>query len=603
MDNLRRSGGEMGGFKFFCNRLANKLIFTFTVTISIFITAFIGISYRRTNDILIKDVINANKSILILVDRNFRNYLTQVDELSITLRKEPQFMEILLDTAPDYPSQTYLKNQLKILFYSRNDLEELRLYVPGSKTLYSISRSNDKLMLQSGRDLVSSEWYRKTVAGEFFRYIEPLAGQQPGGSFLTFNRAWVTIPGWKPLGVISLSLNRLILDQLIMDTLQQPGEVLCIYDRNNQTFYRSDPQFNDTAVVRRLARLAEKVRPGGWGQIKIAGREYLAIFSIAKDREWKIVKLIPVNLIKDQVRQTRDLSFLIGLIFIVAFILLIIIVTNTITKPLRRLANQMAKVGEGNFNVKVETGGSYELTRLAEKFNYMVDRINQLINEKYLAQINEKTARLKALEAQINPHFLYNSLQAIATKTTLSGMKEISRMIEDLAYILRYCIKGGEQVEISQEIQHIQKYLHLQKARFEERLTVVIEVAEGTAAIPIPKLSIQTLVENAVQHALEHMIEAIRISIRIVTRSGQLLITVTDNGPGMTEERLGQVRALMREDGLTDSPGERLGIKNLYSRLKLMYGEQAQLIINSVWGQGTEVTIILPFGSGGETHV
>jgi two-component system sensor histidine kinase YesM len=143
----------------------------------------------------------------------------------------------------------------------------------------------------------------------------------------------------------------------------------------------------------------------------------------------------------------------------------------------------------------------------------------------------------------------------------------------------------------------------LQKARFEERLTVSIEVAEGTAAILIPKLSVQTLVENAVKHALEHMTEAIKISIRVVTKGEQLLIMVTDNGPGMTKEQLQQVYALMREDVLADYSGERLGIKNLYSRLKLMYGEKAQLVIDSVWGRGTEVTIMLPFPSGGEAGV
>ncbi|HYH04544.1 MAG TPA: sensor histidine kinase [Bacillota bacterium] len=600
----RRPAAPFPG-KVFFSRLANKLSLTFAVTISVFITVIIAITYHRTNNILLSEVINANKSILLLLDRNYRDYLTQIDELSITFRKDAQLMEVLTTGSRDYASRNYLENQLKIVFYSRKDLEELQFYLPGANILYTISQSNDKLQLQSGRDFTKTAWYQKTIHGEYFRYIQTPAGKQQGKVFCIFNRALVSIPGWKPLSVVSFSLNRAVLDKLVFSTLNQPGEVLFIYDRTNGPFYCSDIQLTQTGadLVRQLSRFPGVKGGSGYCLTKVQNRQYLAVCHSAENSEWKFVKLIPLELIQDKVRQTRNLSLLIGGVFITVFIGLIIIVTNTITRPLRRLADEMDKVGEGNFNVKVEVGGSYELVRLAEEFNRMVDRINQLINEKYQAQINEKTARLKALEAQINPHFLYNSLQAIAAKTTLGGMKEISRMVENLAYILRYCIKGGEQVTIAQEMQHIQKYLQLQKVRFEERLAVAIEVADESAGILIPKLSIQTLVENAIQHALEQMSRTIKISIRIFFRDEQLLITVSDNGPGMTELQLQRVNALMGEDALATQVGESLGLKNLNSRLKLMYGEQARLIFKSVWGQGTEATMLLPLPTGGTKDV
>ncbi len=226
----------------------------------------------------------------------------------------------------------------------------------------------------------------------------------------------------------------------------------------------------------------------------------------------------------------------------------------------------------------------------------MVNQVNELINEKYLAQLNEKTARLKALEAQINPHFLYNSLQAIATKAVLGGMKDISAMVEALAYILRYCFKEGDRVKISAEIDHIRKYLMLQKVRYGERLSVEIEVEDSTATVMVPKLSIQTLVENSVQHALEHMTE--NMAIRIVTgaKNDLLVITVSDNGPGMTPEELERVNRGLDEGSWTAKPDERIGLKNLASRLRLMYGETACLKLKSAPGEGTEATITLPLG-------
>jgi two-component system, sensor histidine kinase YesM len=592
----------------FFSRLANKLILAFILSISIFIMVLVFITYNQTSDILTSDFINTNKSILTLVNKNYENYVGQIDELSISFRKDTQIMNILVNGSWDYSGEMYLQNQIKILFYSRNDIEKLRFYLPGNGKLYSISRTNDKLRVEYSPNLITEKWYLKTVKGEFFRYIEPLVGKDDsfsgsGKAFFTFHRALVSIPGWRPLGIISISFNRLVLDKMIEDTLNQKGEVVGIYDQNDKPFYFSDPKLANIEVVENLMKRSGNDRPGGHFQTKIKGRDYLIVYDYSDRKEWKMVKLIPVNLIKNKVRQTRNLSFIIGGIFIILFIILIITVSNTITSPLRRLTRQMDKVGEGNFSVKVETSGSYEIIRLSERFNFMVDQINQLINEKYIAQINEKTARLKALEAQINPHFLYNSLQAIATKAVIGGMKEISQMIEALAYILRYCIKGGDQVKISEEIKHIRQYLMLQTVRYEDRLSVEILVEESLSAILIPKLSIQTLVENAVQHALEHMTRTITIRIETYTEADQIVIKVTDNGPGMTPERLQLVQLEMNESAWLDKPDESIGLKNLSSRLRLMYGEEARLVIDSVWEKGTQASIILPLKPGGVRNV
>jgi Predicted signal transduction protein with a C-terminal ATPase domain len=596
----------------FFSRLANKLILTFTLTIFIFIAALIFVSYNRTNDILINDFINANKSILRLLNINYENYIAQIDELSVNVRKDTQFMEILSNNSMANSDEKYIQNQIKILFYSRDDIEKLQFYIPGSGKLYSISRTHDKLLVEYDPDLVRQQWYRNTVQGEYFRYIEPLVkplNDKAERSFsddekalFTFHRALVSIPGWRPLGIISISFNRLLLNKMMTDTFNQKGEAVCIYDRNNQPFYFSNSGFNKIAIVRDLMKLFGKGDSSGHFQLKIGNHDYLAVFDRSEHNEWQIVKLIPLSLLKNKVRQTRNISFLIGGIFIFLFIILIITVSNTITQPLRRLSRQMAKVGAGNFDVNIEVRGNDEIARLSERFNFMVNQVHELIHEKYLAQINEKTARLKALEAQINPHFLYNSLQAIATKAVIHGMKDVSEMIEALAYILRYCIKGGDQVKLSEELKHIRKYLLLQKVRYEERLAVEICALENLSDILIPKLSIQILVENSVQHAVEHMTRAITIRIDTYTVEDEIVIKVTDDGPGMTPEHLERVVREMNDSVWLDKSEASIGLKNLYSRLKLMYSEKARLVIESIPGKGTEASIILPLNPGDDQN-
>lgn len=599
-------GNPLGGIglKVFFSRLANKLILTFTLTISVFIVILIIVSYNRTNDILINDFINTNQSILRLVNMNYRNYIDQIDELSITFRKDPQFMDILTSDAMDSAAKIYLENQIKILFYSRNDIEQLQFYIPKQQLLYRISRTRDKLTAAYNLDLTREAWYRKTTHGQFFRFIEPLMATNelsPGRdrAFLTFHRALVSIPGLRPLGIISLSFNQLIFNKMISDTYDPQKEVLCIYGPSGQLFYASDSELADISLAENRMKQYGRDRLHGHFRIKIKQRDYLAVFQSSIPAEWRIIKLIPLNLIKNKVRQTRNLSLFMGAVFIILFTALIIIVSNTITSPLRKLARQMDVVGAGNFTATVEAKGGYEIVRLSERFHSMVDQINQLIREKYLAEINEKTARLKALEAQINPHFLYNSLQAIATRAVMGGMKDISRMVEALAYILRYCIKNGDRVKISEEIEHVRKYLLLQTVRYEDRLAVDIRLEQSLSDILIPKLSVQTLVENAVQHALEHMTRAITICINIYNdeQKDQVTIEVTDDGPGITPERLERVLLEMNEAVWPEQPTASIGLKNLHSRLKLMYGEKADLMVESILGQGTKASIILPFNS------
>ena len=155
-----------------------------------------------------------------------------------------------------------------------------------------------------------------------------------------------------------------------------------------------------------------------------------------------------------------------GSAFVVFFIIVVIIVSNAITGRLKDFSRRIEQLGEGNFELDYELKGKDEIAHLSRKFNQMVLKINDLIAERYEIKLNERNARLKALEAQINPHFLYNSLQAISTEAIIHEVDSIQMMVDALASSLRYCIKDGETVSLRHELDHIENYLILQKARF-----------------------------------------------------------------------------------------------------------------------------------------
>ncbi|MNZ91792.1 Sensor histidine kinase YpdA [compost metagenome] len=292
---------------------------------------------------------------------------------------------------------------------------------------------------------------------------------------------------------------------------------------------------------------------------------------------------------------------MIGLIFLVISVIIVVLISNAITKPVHNLAQQMRRFSEGTFDASAPVKGRDEIAYLTRHFNRMVIRTNDLINERYKMKLIEKNAILKALEAEINPHFLYNALQAISTKALKSGEYEVADMVDALALTLRYCISGKDIVYAREELKHIDHYLALQKARFGSRLEVNVEWAESLQELQIPKLSIQSLVENSIKHAVEKVSEPITVTIRAALEGSRACISVHDNGPGITEVRMKQILQSFHTQW-EDQEGENIGLKNLNTRLKLLYGDDAELVIQSDSdGSGTTMMMLIP--RGGSSNV
>ncbi len=590
-------------YQIYNRRLANKLILFLSLIVSAFIIVVIMLSYFQSIEILTQDYIEKSKTILKLTGQSIDSYVQQIDDLSITLRKYEgdRMINILIENSSDYQNEKYIQSRIQDLFSSRPDIQEVRFYIPSTKKDFYISKVFANVRVEYDAEIEGTDWYKRTTTGKYYRDIEPSPGNSgvhgtanSTATFFTFHRALINIHNQKTLAVLSMAFNYSLLEKINWNEGGQEGEVLCIYGKENRLFYCSNESLIDAIESADLLRNFQAGAMNGSFETQIAGRDYMVVYDISEGFNWQTMKLIPIDVLDKKPRKVRDINLLIGSTCIFVLVLAVGFVTNVVTRSLHKLSRQMEKVGKGNFKIKVEVKGQDETAHLAEKFNLMVEQIDALVNEQYISRINEKTAQLKALEAQINPHFLYNSLQAISTKSVLSGNKDISQMVEALAHNFRYCIKGGDMVNISSEMKHINNYLILHKARFDDRLTVDVVFENEVPDVMIPKLSIHTLVENSIKHCLERIHGTLLIEVHTFMEKDKIIIEVKDSGPGMTESKLKEIRDEMNDNNWLEKINERIGLINLNARLKLIYDGAASLEITESSPSGTRIRIVIP---------
>ena len=577
-------------------RLVNKLILLFISIIVLIVVALTVISYNIIENESVKSIINNNTNILGLVNKKFDDYFKTIAQYSLPQFQYDPVMNAIMGESEDYTQELYLEDYMRNLFYSRKDIEGIYMYIIEQKKYYYITRDeeNIKVRIAFNENIPKEDWYNKTMKSDSISYFQPLFLKSNTGyfsnknCFLAYHNLIMNIPTRKPKAVISFYFNSLNRDQILEDTLQNEGEHTLFVDKLNQAFYVDNKNFftelNSTDFFTK--KLQNK---NTWLQGK---EKYMVIYNTSTMEGQKLIKLIPYSQIYKAAQTNRNLSIFIGGIFLFVSVILVVVLSNEITKPLKKLSKKMKKFSEGYFDVEAEVKGRDEIAQLSKQFNLMVTNTNELINEKYKAKLIEKNAILKAMEAEVNPHFLYNALQAISTKALKSGVTDISDMVDALAITFRYCINGGEIVNLSEEIRYVENYLVLQKARFGHRLQVVYELDEAALEIEIPKLSIQALVDNAIKHALEKISEVITINIKVYLDNNNAVIIVKDNGPGMEKAKLEEILDSFNEEW---EENKHIGIKNLYLRLQLIFGEKAAMNIKSD-EMGTEVTIFIPMG-------
>lgn len=304
---------------------------------------------------------------------------------------------------------------------------------------------------------------------------------------------------------------------------------------------------------------------------------------------WMLVTTVAVGEIQKDIRYFALFSGGIALLAIVVAVVAIILMIRHITFPLGQLSKSMTAVGQGDFSGRVHIAGNDEIGSLGRTYNDMAKNIETLIEKVYKMEISQKQAEIEFLKMQINPHFLYNTLDTISWMARSGGNNDISDMAVTLADLLRATIKQDSFITIDEELKSVRNYLFIQEYRFGDKVEASYQIDNLTRDYIIPNFILQPLVENAIIHGLEPKLGKGNLNIEIRMQEQGIFFCVSDDGVGMTPEEVRRTyEQCERDDGR-----ESIGIKNVYRRLKIYYGAEGTLKIESAKDEGTKITFCL----------
>ena len=333
----------------------------------------------------------------------------------------------------------------------------------------------------------------------------------------------------------------------------------------------------------------------GWVPIQAAGKHYYAQCSPLSKSGWYMAGILPFNDIFHLSHELRfEMLLAVVLISIIAYLLAIAISRSTLNR-ITLLTQTMQTVQEGNVDVRPVPSGNDEIAQLMGNFNLMMDRIDRLMDEKVMYGQQIKNLELKALQAQINPHFLYNSLDLINCTAISHSVPQISRMVKALGQFYRLSLSGGnEQIPLAGEMKHARLYVDIQNMRFEDSIQAHWSLDEDAGRCLIIKIILQPLIENAILHGIFEK-DSKRGNLWVSARRNADVITITieDDGVGMNEEELYAAFFSAERKSLSETSGG-YGVRNICDRLLIAYGEPYGLSCESTPGRGTTVTISIP---------
>jgi two-component system sensor histidine kinase YesM len=327
--------------------------------------------------------------------------------------------------------------------------------------------------------------------------------------------------------------------------------------------------------------------------------EQKTIVNYAKvgNTDWKLIIFTPYDSIFKQINDIRKNTAIFIALMLLIFTAITVLISFTITGPIKMLRNNMRKVKEDDLGQMMPVQGSDEVKDLIVEYNKMTRRIKTLFENVKEEQKQKQELRFKALQAQINPHFILNTLNNIKFVAIMSRANEAAKMITALGSIMEDCIgKGEDIINLGQEIKYIENYVYLQKIRYNDKFSVFYDIDEEVLNCRVFKFILQPIVENSIYHGIQNIEGTGRIDISAHKEGDNLVIKVKDNGAGIQPERLKAIREYLYKGTEPEKKG-RVGIKNIHDRIVLSYGEEYGLKIDSIEGKETEVTVVIPWNT------
>ncbi|WP_310830315.1 sensor histidine kinase [Paenibacillus pedocola] len=575
-------------------------------------------SYLYTKQSVTEQSVKQNTKLLTLGEANLSSYFSGMNQRALSLYSGinvPSSFYTSLLTAKDpgdLPAGTaapdtraIISTQMYNLFLSDQNTFQIHLYVRAAKQSNLLlgglfRRESDKYVPPA----VPGGTYRPFIEVTHMDHQYGMKSRFPNlksGTVPVFSAHFplYRTPSADVLADLSIDYRLSELEGIAKSMYNSDTERLYVLNEQGQALFASDPDWIGKQVSAGWSRLPGSRESGHFTWDK-DGFEGIVLYRHIDAPLFKgnIIKLVPYEDLYADAKVITRFNTGIGVLFLILGGIVAVVISIGFTRPIKKLISFTQKVQIGQLDAHMDADREDEFGLLTRKITGMTRTINDLIVKEYKLELANKTNQLKALQAQVNPHFLYNALQSIASLSLRYNAPKVYDLIYSLGSMMRYSMNTERtQVPLRDELEHVQNYVILQTERFgEDNLQLDIDTDEAALDIVVPKMILQPIVENIFKHGFEDGVRGALITISCtLDEQDRLILAVKDNGKGMPRGRLEEITASLEHSGKGEY--EEIGLYNVLARLRLQLSGETQLLLQSSEGQGVTVTLVIPLGS------
>ncbi|MHA6533373.1 sensor histidine kinase [Paenibacillus sp. BAC0078] len=578
----RRGGGKI---RWSSKLRSIQLIITLTFTAVTVLVAVI-VSFMLYNKFASTAEENANmnmQQIIEQVNYNLGLYVKGMGSIFKTAEKQ-------ITASPSIDSPL-LNERMDTLMSSREDLVSVALFTPQGK--YVMGTPGQKMRLNT--QLQSQSWFTSAIRSSEISYSAPHIQNLFKGRY-----TWVVSiskmiqykeNGATKNGILLIDFNFRTIDELSRQVKLGKRGYAYILDSLGNIVYHPQQQLIYAGLKYENVEPVLEYAYRSYLDESTGEKRFITVRTLAQTG-WKIVGVAYYDEIVTTKRDLNQfLAWFLGAV-ILCVIALSVYLSWLIASPIRKLERTVKQVGDGDLNTPIHVSGAYEVEQLSRRFNLMLQRIRQLMDQIIYEQESKRKGELEVLQSQINPHFLYNTLNSVIRLAERGKTDEVVTMIQSLSKFFRISLsKGNNIITMQEELDHVRHYLVIQSFRFKNKFRYEIKAQDEVLQYQTIKLILQPIAENALYHGIEMLPDEGLISINAELQEGLIVIRISDNGLGMTRETL---NTILSGGGKSVGNGSGVGVRNVNERIGLYYGREYGLSFESELEEGTTVTIIFP---------
>lgn len=572
-------------------KLKHKLFISYIVIIVIPVLIGAVLPFTYTRQMVVQESANSLELSMNQMVESLQNYMLRYNRLANRLVSNYSLMSFLYEDYSSKPQEAFdrsidLYNTFRDEMRNEEDIINIRIY----------KRNNtipvNGTFLLNDLDYKDTEWFAGVQQNKGIGYWK--TGVLQRGTLSDIRTISILLPINAPYyaGILEIEMIQDYVFRSINHSNNTAHSLLCILDEKGRIVTQNKEFAGDSRkLIQNVGDELYVQRQDSFTR-KVDDENYLVLYKELNFQGWRVVEMVSMQQLYAVTNTIRWITIITAISCIIVFISITIVLSNVLTSRVGKLSSTMRQVQAGNFDVHLEIKGKDELADLTRSFNAMMKSIQYLINEVYKAGVEKKEAELKALQEQINPHFLYNTLSSISWLGVQAHSTKIVDIVEALAAFYRLSLnKGKELIRLQDEFAQARAYVAIQKIRYEDSFDVYFSLDPQVENIPVIKLIIQPFIENAIIHGFDESTQG-SIYVTAGRKEERLIIRIIDNGKGMEEKK---AQKLLSQTDDTGSGG--YGMRNVNTRIRLHYGEAYGVSITSHPGEGTIVEIILPMTS------